>query len=319
LLLPAVQQAREAARRSACKNNFKQVGLALHNYHEQFKLFPPGVWWMLNSPPPAVTNPYRNGNGNTQSGLMGPSWLVALLPNVDQANLYNQYNPNVAVDNTLNQQVINKSIPVYNCPSDTYNTPQNLFSDFAFPAARGNIGASSAGNAGANGGQGPNNLWVLIAASDRGLFGNNSTSGIRDVTDGTSQTVASWELRAGYRQVDPRGVWCSGRVGGGMIVNCLNDGTPVGTGDCHGINDNTACGDDVFANNINLCDGNVAGPIGMMAWQGGDGQQGPKSLHVGGVHALMCDGAVRFISQNLSGITMRSIISIGTNDLSGEF
>lgn len=317
LLLPAVQQAREAARRSSCKNNFKQVGLALHNYHETFKIFPPGVLWMNNNSydtnPPPDTN---TANNNPQNNLMGQSWLVALLPNVDQANLYNNYNPNVSVDNTLNQQVINKSIPVFNCPSDSYNTTVNLFSGMSFPMARSNIGASSGGAV--NGSR----LWVTFSVNDRGLFGNQSVSGIRDITDGSSQTVASWEIRAGIVPGDPRGVWAIGRVGSGMLVNCLNPGSGAGTGDCNGINDNTQCGDDVFVTGgTNICGGagNQGFATGMNAWNGGDGQAGPKSQHIGGVHALMGDGAVRFISQNLNGATMRSIISIGANDLTGEF
>src|SRR5262249_43296103 len=94
LLLPAVQQAREAARRSACKNNFKQVGLAMHNYHDVQKIFPPGMWWY------GTNGPYPNGNNSTTDwtgtppgapgpGFMGPSWLLALLPYLDQNPLYN--------------------------------------------------------------------------------------------------------------------------------------------------------------------------------------------------------------------------------------
>src|SRR5580698_8598950 len=87
LLLPAVQQAREAARRTQCKNNLKQIGLALYNYHDSFSLFPPGYV-------------DRNGNPNlTPDNDLGPSWGWAafLLPGMDQAPLYNQINFNLGV------------------------------------------------------------------------------------------------------------------------------------------------------------------------------------------------------------------------------
>src|SRR5689334_25410189 len=87
LLLPAVQQAREAARRTQCKNNLKQIGLALHNYHDTFRLFPPGYV-------------DRNGNPNlTPDNDLGPGWGWAafLLPYIDQSPLYSPINFNVGV------------------------------------------------------------------------------------------------------------------------------------------------------------------------------------------------------------------------------
>src|SRR5438132_1760143 len=82
LLLPAVQQAREAARRSQCKNNLKQMGLAVHNYHDTFGKYPPG----------SVAPSPSGGAANPTTCYMG--WGIALLPNIDQGPLYNQYNSN---------------------------------------------------------------------------------------------------------------------------------------------------------------------------------------------------------------------------------
>src|SRR6187455_1555610 len=86
LLLPAVQQAREAARRTQCKNNLKQIGLALHNYHDVFLLFPPGSV----NPQAGVKLGYANGD------LCGHNLFAGILPYMDQAPLYNQLNWNVS-------------------------------------------------------------------------------------------------------------------------------------------------------------------------------------------------------------------------------
>src|SRR5581483_8700238 len=87
LLLPAVQQAREAARRTQCKNNLKQLGLALHNYHDNFNTFPPGG---------------VNGTAAT-SNYQGWGWSIMLLPQIDQAPLYNQINFSLSMSTVLAQ------------------------------------------------------------------------------------------------------------------------------------------------------------------------------------------------------------------------
>src|SRR5690606_25938247 len=109
LLLPAVQQAREAARRTQCKNNMKQIGLALHNYHDAHSSFPMGAWYS-----------YRSGS----------SWRFSLLPYLDQAPVYNRATSGtldfypagnsehtLADYNAATQPMINLVLPVYSCPS----------------------------------------------------------------------------------------------------------------------------------------------------------------------------------------------------------
>ncbi len=98
LLLPAVQQAREAARRTQCKNNLKQIGLALHNYNDVFSVFPAA-------------------HLNDQQGEPRLSWRVSILPFVDQAPLYNRYDFNVAWDSPANSVLLNPMPRVYACPS----------------------------------------------------------------------------------------------------------------------------------------------------------------------------------------------------------
>jgi prepilin-type N-terminal cleavage/methylation domain-containing protein len=309
LLLPAVQQAREAARRSQCKNNLKQIGLAMHNYHDSLNMFPAAIYWRNFGSGGVLMGSGSVGNNASMFPFMGHSWLIAILPYIDQAPLYNQYNFNVAVTNGANANQVNKNLTVYMCPSDGSSNSGNQYTNMGGSFGRGNYAASGYGRAGIAD-------YQAVAISDRGLMGMNGNSRIATCTDGTSNIVASWEIRAGWNAGDPRGVWASGRVGGGLIANCLNNNPGPGwTGDCYGINEgNHSNGDDIYSSV------GIDNPtIGMGGWNSGEGQAGPKSLHVGGVHALMADGAVRFISQNINGATNLNLMAIADGNVLGEF
>ena len=295
LLLPAVQQAREAARRTQCKNNLKQFGLALHNYHDTLRVFPPGQLWQTNS--------IATGQWDTN---MGPGWRVHLLPYIDQAPLYQQWNQNVGILNAANVPIASAKLPAFWCPSDVgasagnpYTNGQNLLLSRCSYAGNGNSTSGS------------NTTYSNVGVT-KGVFGHNSNCNIATISDGTSNTVMCWEIRAGWNGSDPRGVFCSGRIGSGMTGQCSN---LRNTGDCYGINEgNHTNGDDAWGpadyNNTT---------IGMGGFSGGDGQAGPKSQHVGGVHALMADGAVKFISQNLDGNVHNSICTVAGGEVTGEF
>jgi prepilin-type N-terminal cleavage/methylation domain-containing protein/prepilin-type processing-associated H-X9-DG protein len=102
LLLPAVQQAREAARRTQCRNNLKQIGIALHNYHDVYNAFPPGNITM--------------GRCCSVPSLI--NWAISILPYIDQANLQNTYDFNKSNEDPANLKVVQQPLPLYNCPSD---------------------------------------------------------------------------------------------------------------------------------------------------------------------------------------------------------
>ena len=312
LLLPAVQQAREAARRTQCKNNNKQLGLALHSYHDTFLKFPAVMYWS-NFGGSGMVSPYANGTQSSSFfGQMGPSWLVSLLPYIDQAPLYNQVNFNVSITNGANANIVSANISAFLCPSDPNASAGNKCQNMGGNWGRGNYAASGYNRANTQ-------SYANVGTSDRGVMGYNGWANMNSVTDGTSNTAAAWEVRAGWNQMDPRGVWASGRIGGAFVADCTTgtNGGPYNnfTGDCYGINDGHSNGDDIFANG-----GNTDNPtIGMGGWPNGDGQAGPKSMHVGGVHMLLCDGTVRFVNQNIDYNIHARLIGAGDGQVLGEF
>jgi prepilin-type N-terminal cleavage/methylation domain-containing protein len=156
LLLPAVQYAREAARRTSCKNNLRQIGLALHLYHDVHRKFPPGV---------------LGNSGSQAANEKLHTWHALVLPFLEQVNLQNRYDFNVRFDHANNSAAVNEVVPVFVCPTMSTPLPQSGFAPNHYP-----------GNAG-----------VLPGQND-GLFFPMSTVAMQDVTDGTSATLAVGEL-----------------------------------------------------------------------------------------------------------------------------
>lgn len=170
LLLPAVQQAREAARRSQCKNNIKQLGLALHNYHDTFRVLPPGA--------------IQNFQTNAQNEA---TWISMILPYIDQQAIYNKANFSSCFGCTSSPgnpsyEITTILIPMMLCPSDRSV-------DLALNAYR-------RGNYVANSGIGA--LQSLTTPKDpsriSGPFTMNSRTEMRDFLDGSSNTVLVSEV-----------------------------------------------------------------------------------------------------------------------------
>jgi len=300
LLLPAVQQAREAARRTQCKNNLKQIGLAIHNYHDTFNIFPPGSLRVVNDVHP--TNGYTN-SGVTYANEAGLNWLCHILPAIEQAALYNSLNLNQSLNHPTNQPYIAKVITGYQCPSDSFNRTPLANAGYGSPTpiwARGNYGG--------NLGRQANTLspYSVFSSTQRGFFGFNTSARMADIIDGTSNTVAVWEIRAGVDLNDPRGTWALGRHGASLVGGCDE------VGDCHGINDNTNNGEDIQG-----CNNNAV--VRMACHSGADGQSTARSMHVGGVHGLLGDGSTRFVSDNIDYTVLRSINSVAGYEVVGEY
>ena len=281
LLLPAVQQAREAARRSQCKNNLKQYGLALANYHDVYNLFPIGSdgakdWWF--------------GGGATYL-----SWQARILPQIDQAPMYNQINMNmnnayntVLADGKVMQAHV---VPYALCPSDSHMLQNPLWAQVAQTNYCGSMG--SQGNNSTNGScnqwqqfalmLNPNNADTFDPTQVSGMFCRDGAPiGIFHVSDGTSNTIFVGEVLPACNDHASAGMWQMNGMGDAhsstiVPINTTNTCNYV-TGINWGQVTNTLCTDPANWN---------------WSW-------GFRSMHVGGAQFLFVDGSVHFLSQNIN-------------------
>ena len=286
LLLPAVQQAREAARRSQCKNNLKQFGLALHNYHDTYQKLPP----------------FGGGAGNLSSGGKRSrlSGIAFLLPYLDQAALYQEIDSLPGDNPPYNNNVTyTRVIPILQCPSDTgRQDPNNSANTRGKKNYMFCAGDSHAGNGCAR-------PAYPIVTQSRGLFAALTCYGLRDATDGASNTIAMSEMVAADTANGP-GIIARTVLGAGTaspaacaaLWNAASRTYPGGayTGEparsyrwADGAGSFTAFSTAVPPNSAS-CFSNGGGTSYC------DGIYSAESRHVGGVHTLMADGAVRFIS-----------------------
>jgi prepilin-type N-terminal cleavage/methylation domain-containing protein len=191
LLLPAVQQAREAARKTQCKNNLKQIGLALHNYHEVFNTFPMGYCSAM---------PYVDGATDTANGW---GWSALILPQLDQAPLYNQFNFGQPVQKYA---AINTKIPAYLCPSDTISgnsiTIRNAAGTAITTAAPSSYAAVCGGDES-----------DTADPTGLGTFFRNSSIRMSAITDGLTHTILVGERAACKAQ----GIW-AGAINNGIVT-----------------------------------------------------------------------------------------------------
>ncbi len=187
LLLPAVQKVREAAARLKCKNNMKQIGLALHNYHDRVGQFPPG---------------YTSTTANSDAGP-GWGWAAHLLPDLEQDNLHRLIDFTKPITASGNHDAVRPAnIPFFRCPSDPRQDPIPV-SEFANPAGLTTpLGRSNYVACYGNTpflGEGPSVLTthlIIDGISGRGMFFRNSRTRIADVSDGLSNTLAVGEKNA---------------------------------------------------------------------------------------------------------------------------
>jgi prepilin-type N-terminal cleavage/methylation domain-containing protein len=297
LLLPAVQQAREAARRTQCRNNLKQIGLALHNYHDVHRRFPPG-----------------ETSNQTDDPLYGHGPGLDLLPYIDQANVYNKINFSTGsmwacctgLADLNHNAAITTVISTYICPSSTAAKTAN-YQNFAgknpYPIlnAQGILEYSPVmGSTNFPSPCPPSTGRILETKSIGGIFLSNGNIGVHDVKDGTSNTMAFVEFSdecpgEGFSpwrsHVDGTVPWSMGY----FYDNC------TGRGGDYAYHLRVVA----FSPNsraYRAYSWNRLPPIWVTT-----SQAAAKSAHVGGVFSLFGDGSVHFISNNIDLATYKNL------------
>lgn len=277
LLLPAVQQAREAARRTSCKNNLKQIGIALHNYHDVHGVFPPG--WVG----------VEDGDHAAHDGDNGAGWALHLLPFIDQANTWQKFDANHSIADEVNEPLLVITLPTFLCPSDPQrrifhveagdhdhdHAPSPLTQDHEHE--EGEMDLPTASYVGVFGTE---ELHICEDHADNhtqcigdGTFYHNSSIGINDIADGTSSTMAVGERRSN-RQFDWYSTWVGVPPGGAEAFQRV-----LGSAD-HTPNHPDSHFDDF------------------------------SSRHPGGAQFVFADGHVRFIGEGIEHEIYRAIATI---------
>lgn len=293
LLLPAVQQARESARRTQCKNNLKQLGLAMHTYAESAGCFP---------------------MGKVTTNNMSPH--VRILPQIEMGTLYNTINFNVAYSDPSNALAVTQNIPAFRCPSDVDNLPANLGGRNNYYTNFGTILINSLPG-------------VTVGSTNYGMpmfdgvFYENSSIKFKDLVDGTTNTVMMSEKMTGD--------------GSNAISSPTTDTFKPGTypatadqamADCRAVDmtDLTKQGNsNVGAPWMNAGhsttyyyhimvpnDRSCMYPPSRIATTA-------NSKHSGGVHSLLCDGSVKFISSSIDLGVWRAIGTRSGGEVVSEF
>ncbi len=295
LLLPAVQQAREAARRSTCKNNFKQIGLALHNYHDTHSVFPPAA---INPGSAQCERAAGLPEGNPTPEeliILNHTCYQLLLPFLDNAPLYGRYNftrststytltrtdsasctdANPSFVGSGQLSVPKSTPPVFLCPSDSKPQKYSTYLKTSYGVASHTTEYSMTKPYGSD------------LSNSKGTLGINGSARIGDITDGTSNTIVMIEapLRLTSSSYGP--FWNAYRH--------TNFIYPYG----YGINRNHVSGTTTYQY--------------PYAW-------GAGSSHVGGCHILLNDGSVRFLSENVNRTTViRALVSIRGDEVMPEY
>ena len=272
LILPAVQNAREAARRLQCKNNLKQIGLALQNYHDAHRVFPSG-FIAVKDGAPAV---HYGGNG--------AGWAIMILPFMEQTNLYETFDSRYSIIAERNQQLLRTSVASYNCPSDP---KPKFFQMEAEGEQEGEVDLPTA-NYVAMFGTGAIDFCEDLAGErtqcrGNGMFYHNSKTRMRDLRDGTSNTIA-----VGERKTEETLGWYSTWVG--MVPG----------------------GEEAFQRVLGAADHTPNHPDSHF--------DDFSSHHIGGAQFVFADGHVRFIANGINKGVYYGLATIAGNEwIEGEF
>ncbi len=289
LLLPAVQQAREAARRTSCKNNMKQIGLALHNYQSTHNVFPPsstsgfgqGVWGYPTVSAVSLSDPTIHLH----------SFASLILPFLEAGNLQDSINYNVSALAPANQGASSQILPFYRCPS---YSGQEFSNDALYTTGVG-YNKFAIRNYVALGAKTVYGLSGAPGTSAEGVMYPGSKTSFRDIVDGTSNTIMIAETRE-----QSASVWIDG-TSATVAARWADFSLPTLAGNSSSINHE----------NYYYTGGTIPNSIDQI-WC-------PSSLHQGGAQHLLGDGSVRFISENIDYIVYESLASRAGGEVIGEY
>jgi prepilin-type N-terminal cleavage/methylation domain-containing protein/prepilin-type processing-associated H-X9-DG protein len=292
LIVPAVQQARAAARRAECANKLRQLGLAMQNYHSSHKLFPPGGVHMTTARPGTVPT------GDELSDGRAP-WTVLILPYLDEGPRYNGFNFETTfsprhdkLGATPEPNRTQQYVPLlkYHCPADA-NEPAGMFSNYA--ACQGGGTPDEAAE---------QSLYQFPRLFfDNGMFFHNSSVSMADLTDGSSNTIMIGETKyigtpASFVPTDAWWSWAAAiRADGQKHLESL-------------FNISAACDPINFPQNGEYTEEEIRRKGAVFEGANHGGQQRVfGSWHTGGAHFLMADGSVHFLNESMNVTVYRSL------------
>jgi len=307
LLMPAISAAREAARRSQCLNNLKQLGLAMMNYHDSMKSLPMGAAY-VGSDAATWTD---NASTDFRAPGWGATWAIMILPQIEQQPLYNAYNHSLPSNNSTNTKVTQTVLSVMQCPSGGTMKPANDPNGIGGIYAKGSYAVAAGGKV-ANQNDDPNGFRGKFKAafSIRPM----STNKLADFRDGASNTIFISEIIGIDTDDDCRGCW--GRVGGSVFSQhtlSVSDQWIVTP------NANQKLSINLFDCPIH-CNQTFGFPDCQDCSGDGDaGGNGARSYHPNGVNCALADGSIRFVTNNVDRFIWRGAITIANRETPGEF